>query len=154
MEWAVEILKAVSPAVSWALVIAGWFVVSRDHNKREKRKEIRGELQTLHSHIRIIESEAHAYLVAQNDPSNSARAAKIKRDLKRLSTDLSRICAGDCRRAVSAQLVDFRQAVTGSDFESAARTPCNHDSVRLAEVAAAADELMSGLDNWFCSKYT
>ncbi len=56
------VLRDFAPAVSWILVILGWWVVRCDQNGRERRKEVRSEVEDLAGQIHEIELRAYDYL--------------------------------------------------------------------------------------------
>lgn len=148
------VLQAFAPAVSWVLVILGWWIVSSGHNRREDRKEVRASLTQIATLIRAIEENAHRYLVssATSEESRTLSIA-IKRDLKRLSGDLQRFelsCKGTQYRF---ELIGFRQAITGGEFDSKRRAACAQDSVKLADVSSAADALVAVLEVAFASRF-
>jgi hypothetical protein len=156
VDWAKvgSILQSIGPAISWVLVILGWWIVSRGHNRREDRKEVRAALTHIADLIRTVEENSHHYLVSStSSPENRTLSIAIKRDLKRLAGDLQRFeesCEGaQCR----LELIAFRQAVTGGEFDSKKRAVCAPDSVKLAEVSSGADDLLAVLEGAFVKRF-
>lgn len=149
-----SILQSIAPAISWVLVIVGWGIVSRGHNRREDRKEARASLIHIGDLIRKIEENSHLYLVSSaSSPESRTLSIAIKRDLKRLAGDLQRFeesCEGIQYRL---DLIAFRQAVTGGEFDSKKRSVCGSDSVKLAEVSSAADDLLAALEAAFVRRF-
>jgi hypothetical protein len=149
-----SVLQSIAPAISWILVIVGWGIVSRGHNKREDRKEARASLIQLGDLVRKIEENAHQYLVSSAASAESRTLSiAIKRDLKRLAGDLQRFAESCNGVQYRLELIAFRQAVTGGEFDSKKRTACGADSVKLAEVSTGADDLLAALEGAFVKHF-
>jgi hypothetical protein len=144
---------AFAPAVSWLLVILGWWVVSRDHNNRERRKEVRGQIEGLIRDIREIEMKTYDYLPTTAD-SNVSRSLglRLKSDLQRLSLALVRLAKVE-EIDVKDEMTALRQAITGHEFDSRARQPCDLDSGWALEVQTTANKLIDDLELAFREKY-
>ncbi len=68
-----------SQTVTWFLVIAGWWLVNRQNNIREKRKETRTLLDKIKSLLDDLEKQAIKY---HTSPQSDDLAFEIKRSLK------------------------------------------------------------------------
>lgn len=144
-----EGLRDIGPIVSWLLVIAGWWVVSRDHNKRERRKEVRGQVDQLIRLTLEIEGKAFSYLpTAAESPEGLALGMQLKSSLNRLAVALARLSKSE-KMDLSECMTKLRQAVTSRDFDSCARQPCNLDSQWALEISDAANALVDRLEAQF-----
>jgi hypothetical protein len=119
-----ELSKALSGPVSWVLVAIGWHVVSKGNDKRERRKEIRSLIDRVRDTATGLEALANEYY--QKAPSDAVHIGwNIKRDLARLAghlTALEALCKKKPRFDFDGQQLALKQAITGGDFESSART--------------------------------
>jgi len=146
----IEVLKALSPVISWGLIIAGWKVVSADHNKRERRKEIRAAINALSQQIRNCEEKSHEYwmLSEENDRAKILSVA-IKRDLQRISVEWFRV-QSDCKIPKSHQrLIAFRRSITAGDFEVKGRGAAADNSEKILRISDAAIDLIDALEDGF-----
>ena len=149
-----EGFKSAGSVVSWGLVILGWYFVSKDHNRREHRKEIRAVLNQIESSIRHIEETAHQYYLKAGSASDiGSISLKIKRDIKRLSGDLARLHAVCASIEFKPELIVFRSTITGGDFDVKRRAASSSDSTKLGDISSAADELIDILESGFVSRF-
>jgi len=141
----------IGPAIGWLVLIAGWFVVSLGNDKRETRKEMRALLNVIHDTVAKLECQAYLYYQKAHEESREI-GMNIRRDFGRLGDMVATL-----KKAVSfdvnAELVAFRQKVTGGDFESAARQSRVPTDYFFPEVSAAALALTGKLEEVFYSKY-
>jgi hypothetical protein len=149
-----NIVAALAPAVSWVLVIVGWFFVSRDQNRRERRKEVRSEIERLIHEVGQIEIRAYEYLPTMADSKESrSLGLRLKSDLQRLAQSITRLSQVD-EIDVKDALTTLRQAVTlGHDFDSKLRQPCDLDSAWALEVQTAANGLIDALESTFRKRH-
>jgi hypothetical protein len=104
--------------------------------------------------VKSIEEKTHQYLiVAGSDPASTKLAMELKRELKRLAGTLHRIRLTAPKVDCDTELIAFRQAVTGRDFEVRTREPCGADSTRLFDVSSVADELLNALELRFSAEF-
>ncbi len=148
-----EQLKDFAPAVSWLLVICGWLVVSRDHNKREVRKEVRAQIGKIQELTDRLEALAFKYWTTPPDTESGRIAADLKRDLQRLARQLTRLAKSCQSVSVQGELIEFRRAITGGDFESKTRTSLSTDAGRLYEIWGCAQDLIEKIETGFAEKY-
>lgn len=62
-----DFLKTYGPSIAWAVAAVGWFVTNRQSNTREKRKEVRGEIDALEELIQSIAEKMAVYLRTTSD---------------------------------------------------------------------------------------
>lgn len=145
--------QALGPFGAWVIAFAGWFVVSRGNDKREKRKEIRAALTAARELVGQIEALATEYYTAEAGPDAVATGFKVKRSLKRLAADLSSIKRAHPKLALEAELVWFRQIVTGGDFDSASRPLRLTGDILFVEISDKASALISAIEDRFRVAY-
>jgi hypothetical protein len=101
-------VQAVGQLITWVLVIAGWYWVSRSNDRRETRKELRSLIDGTRSLIGAIESTAYEYYGLSVDEA-ATRGMFLKRDFARLARRLSTLKAANPAFDHETQLVAFRQ---------------------------------------------
>jgi hypothetical protein len=156
IDWArvASVLKALGPIGSWILIIIGWKVVSRDHNQREDRKDVRALINNLGTLVRAIEEKAHRYYLQGGATAGAQTLSmEIRRDFKRLAGDLGRLKKLCGSVDFKFDLIAFRQAVSGGDFDVKKRSACTPDSTKLSDVSSAADSLLSILEDGFTERF-
>ena len=144
------IVDAFAAAVPWILVIAGWFFVAQDHDRRERRKELRLALTKLIERIHACEKEAHEYWML---PPESERAAvlgvSVKRLLQAIAAERLRL-EDSCGMATTArEIISLRRACTGGDFERTNRAAEPAASARLSSISESAIDLVEKLETEF-----
>lgn len=144
-----KLFSDLAPAVSWVLVIIGWGVVSRDHNARERRKEVRAIVERLVKDACDIEIRFYDYIPteAQSKEGKSLQL-RLKSDLQRLGMTLDRLANSE-NLDVREAMIELRKAVTSRGFDSSSRLPCDLDSAWALEVQTATNTLIKELESAF-----
>jgi len=144
---------ALAPGVPWALVILGWKVVSRQQDARERRKEVRGEIERLIKDVSEIELRTYNYLATSGDSTKSRRLGlRLKSDLARLGEEITRLARFENLDALEA-MTELRQAITFREFDSSSRQPCDSSSEWIADVRDASHALIGRLEVTFREKH-
>lgn len=141
------------PVLSWLLVIGGWAFVSRSIGRRERQKEIRALLSEIRTLVLQIEEKAHSYLASAALNSGN-QAMVIKRDLKRLGGMVSTLKQLNTKFDLSNELNEFRQIITGRDFESSERKERPYNDAIFLEVSEAAVKLTSAMETMYADSYS
>jgi len=142
-----------SKIVTWVIVIAGWWLVNRQNNIREKRKEIRTLLDKIQSLLDEIESQAIQYHTSQQ-PSDLA--FQLKRSLNQKlhnRLDILKLRSLNVNNCYPL-LKQFRQAVTLKNFDTSSFKPQNISDDLIKNIWLAKDKLSHELENSFASKYS
>jgi hypothetical protein len=143
-----SLIESFSGPVSWALVIFGWIIVSRDSDWREHRREVRATYAELTVLGDKVERSSHQYYqLAATDPNAQRLAMEIKRDLDRLGMQIEMLRMRCSDIECKSELTAFRQSVTGGNFEVASRKVYDSDSAKLYEISLALDDLYKTLDS-------
>lgn len=121
--WA-DILRVAIPA---ALVVVGWLVVSRQHDSRELRKEIRGIISLLSDRVDKCKASALLYYAEDDDDKADSLAGSIKSDLSFVTSYLAVVRLAGLKINASRQFNRFKRAITGGYFETARR----HDQLAI-----------------------
>ena len=146
-------MRDLASIFSWFLIIFGWFFVSRNIDGRERRKETRALLSEIRILVLQIEDKAHEYhaSVAFNSEKN---AMMIKRDLKRLGGIISALKGLNAKFNLSNELHEFRQIITGRDFESKERKERLYNDAIFVEISEAAVKLTSAMEAMYARSYS
>ena len=139
--------------VPWVIVIAGWWLVNRQNNIREKRKEIRTIIDKVQSLLDEVESQAIQYHTNQE---SSDLAFQLKRSLNqklRNRLDILKLRSLDVEKCYPL-LKQFRQAVTLENFDTSNFKPQNISDDLIKNVWVAKDKLSHELEKSFASKYS
>jgi len=124
----VDLFKTIAPIGSWVLVIAGWFIVRRDQNRRELRKEVRALIDSVLDQVDTLEDDATTYFTTTDGSSGSGMGAAIRSSLKSIGVDVKHVYDAS-KGKIDAQehLISLRKAITAGDFDSAARVAVADD---------------------------
>ncbi len=139
--------------VTWLLVISGWWLVNRQNNIREKRKEIRSILDKIQSLLDEIEIQAVQYHTSQE---SSDLAFQLKRGLNqklRNRLDILKLRNLDVKKCYPL-LKQFRQAVTLINFDTSNFKPQNLSDDLIKNIWLAKDKLSQELEQIFSSHYS
>ena len=140
-------LKDFSFVGTWLLVIIGWLVVNSQNNARERRKESRSLVESIEELVLGIEVAAREYYALSGaDPAGQALALQIKAGFRTLSSRLKVLGRYSTKFNATDELIAFRTAVTGGDFESASRAACPPTHCIYAAISADAGALISLLN--------
>lgn len=145
-----SLLNEISPVVAWSLVVLGWLIINRQHNRRETRKELRAQLDQVCKEIADVEHKATNYHLALTCDHALGRDIKIR--LKRLGRSLKLLDLGK-NRARNHRFVRFRQALTLKNFDTAHHEQQQIDSNLLDEIAIETENLVFFLEEEFSKKY-
>lgn len=146
-------LSTTAPMVSWLLVVVGWFFVSRDQDKKQRRKEYRDRIDSTIDLIDSIESDAISYfLIDGNNDQCPKLASNIKTNFTKLKSKLdvlNSIWNFDDHQSLR---IDFWLAVTGEDFEVKSRQRLQSYNERLSEISALSNALTASLEVCYYNK--
>jgi len=143
-----------SAAIGWLLVIVGWIVVWRGQNWQQHRREVRELIAKIGETSHSVEEKAQRYLTLPGDDKEAATlAVAIKRDFKHLSGQLRRLQLTWPSVSYLDRLIEFRQTVTGGDFETRDRQALDVNSIRAFDASTAADELLGELEQQFVAEF-
>jgi len=137
--------------------MVGWYIVSRDHDARARRSEIRELLKITRELLTKTEKDAFNYWTSAGKPDESRILAfDIKQNLNRLSHAANVLNRHSENFRVLDVMKQYRQAVTGGSFEGASRAALNRGDERLMDIAATAVEfdgrLELGFEAIYCSR--
>ncbi len=108
--------KSLQPWLPPLLTVLGWWVVSRQTNRRERRKEIRSIVDAVKK--RVVDTAAQSIGCMCGKSRDAAAESEVKAALDELEIEMSRLPFYASRKEMVKAMADFADACTGGDFES------------------------------------
>jgi hypothetical protein len=141
--------KIVSQTITWLLILGGWWIVNKQNNWQEQRKETRTVINQPVNDLDAIEEQAYKY--HQASKTSLAMGRDIKLGLSRISALVTRESL--LPRHKRQPLARLRRAITLNNFDTEHFTTQMDDSELLAEISSAKDDLIEALERHFQSQY-
>lgn len=133
----------VTPYLPVIITILGWWIVSRQNDRRERRKEVRELVKQAEQRVDAVLSLAmEFYALPGKDPRCAELAAKIRYNLGTLDPLRQRLDANGLKCDAVSEIIAFKQSITGGEFESQARKKLAQNSHFLVEAAATGFALI------------
>lgn len=138
------------PYFALLLVVMGWFVANLQANKREDRKEARALVDAAKARAMQIAGDSLKYLCeGQTD-----LAIQIKSSFEALEVELTRLPNFSSKASpLLKTLIDFQDAVTGGDFETASPARRTSQSPEVAAVLRTRNAFHAELERQFRVHY-
>lgn len=141
----------VLPWLPTGFTLTGWYVVNRQNNKREARKEERALIDSVKKLVIDLTGQARSYMCTE--ARNEDIEADIKLRLSQIEIELGRLP----RYAETSSLVDavaaFGDAATSADFESATRSARKISDPEPQMLALTRNDLLQKLELLFTDRY-
>lgn len=136
----------VLPVIPFGLTIFGWFLLAKQADRRERRKDIRDLIDDVRDRLSQIEQRTAEYTHAkQTDAKVTVLAAQIKADIQAIPQLINGLIKAGLPFKRWDLLGALRQAATGGDFDTKDRKV--GDSGRMMLVGVAATDLSVSLDD-------
>ncbi len=134
---------SLAPAlIAAGVVVFGWWIVERFARARERRADLRALTNSFGDAIDGVLSDATKYYQTEGVSAEAvALAMSIKSKLSLISEQITVLRDAGLNIEVSDQLKQFRQAVTGGEFESATRGALQGNQQIFVSMAAAGQNL-------------
>lgn len=133
------------------LTVAGWWVVNKQHNKREARKEHRALVDAAKREIARIADDAISYFT----DTMSSLDHRIVWSLDALEIELARLPERQepAPRHVDGSpfdaLIRFANACTGDQFQQKNRSRLDHTSEQIKAIHLCRNQLFAALEHHF-----
>jgi hypothetical protein len=134
--------------VTWALVVAGWFLVDKKSNDRETRKEARSAIDDAKQQVMVICRTCVAYFSS----NENALSDEIKSALQLMEVELERLKKFKDSNLL-IRFVEFQDYCTGADFESASRVVHSPTSAVIQGILFTRNRLIQQLETHFREQY-
>jgi len=148
LEWLVKL--DFGQIITWLIVLSGWYVINRQHNKREDRKETRTLLDNLKDRIYLIEDQAIEYHTSKD--FSSKKSNKIKLSIQRITSDIQThgLISND---EMGDAFKTLRKAITLNNFESVNHKALSEGSQTIQNIHNAIDDLCGLMEKRYRGKY-
>ena len=141
-------------AGGWFFTIVGWLVSNAQANSREKRKEVRAEIDACIKLLAELVLKTRSYFgVPATDPLSKSKAAEIRFELQRLITRVERLEGKDAQFDVTGTCGELMDAISGVPFESADREVLAADSDLLLKIESDTHVLINQLEDGFVKAF-
>jgi len=148
--WGWQLSRVCVPAL---FIIMGWVVVSRDHNKRETRKEIRSYLDRTIVSVEKVCDMAFSYFTTECELEASSIGAKIDPLLMRLEKSLQHLNLKNEQDA-PVTAAELRQAITGHNaYKTSPRRVLMCSDSALMQINITAHGLINDLEAAYRKQY-
>ena len=145
-DWKVDVLPWVGPC----LTLFGWFLVNRQNNQRELRKEMRTAADNCKVLARDVSILGFEYWQGDADASSW----KIRSVLDELEIELSRFPEEKGRPQLLEKHIELTDAITGGQFESVARPKRNSNDQEMRVIAKCRERLLREIEIKFQEHYS
>jgi hypothetical protein len=143
-----------TPYLPLLLTIIGWWVVSNQNDRRERRKEIRELIKQVEQRVDTIISTATAYYALDGkDLKCPELAAKMRYNISALEPLRKRIKIAGLECEIVEEIISFKQAVTGGQFESVGRKKHQGGHENMTETATAGFALIDKFETAYFTKF-
>lgn len=144
-------VEAIAPWVTWLLVLIGWYVLHRTAVSRARRQENLAATDAICARVTALRDKAVEYYTGESTGSGArVQEAQIKHEIKSLQAAIRVL---KTRRPtffdLDSEMILFRQACTGGEFESRGRANVSHDDPIVCQLWLAADTLVCALHDEF-----
>lgn len=148
------LIDSLTPYLPLALTMIGWIIVSRQHDRRERRKEIRDLIKLIETWVDdVLKSATEYYALDGDDPKCQGIAFKMRYGINGIDPLQKRLRSAGLDIKISDELMTFRQAVTGGSFESSVRKKNDANGSIIAEAAASGFELVGKLEETYFAAF-
>jgi hypothetical protein len=141
-----------TPYLPLIFTMIGWWVVSRQNDKRERRKEIREQIKQFEQRVdAVIAATTQYYMLDGKDAKCAELSTKMRYNISVLDPLRKRIELAGLQCDIVIEILAFKQAVTGDKFESMSRKKLQANDPHLSEVTNAGFELVDKFEKSYFS---
>lgn len=136
--------------IPWAIAVVGWACTHLFSEARERRKEVRSQLDKAYEQLQKLEQDSRSFHCAEKFDSVKSgdlttRIFTFERTLQRI-----KIVRTD---SLNPYIIALRRAVTLENFELSSFQPQQQTSPLLLEISAAAEDLEQALEHRYSCRY-
>lgn len=147
--WYIPVIQGIFQIITWAIVVYGWFIVNRQNNRRELRKETRATVDMLKERLEKLEEIAISFHCSEFDLSKST---EIVREIQRIYQIISRLeLLSD--EELSKVTKDLRRSITLKNFDKSSHKRLLEDSPVLDSIYRSINEFIDDIEYGFSSKF-
>lgn len=130
------VLREWSPAIQWILIVAGWWVINKQQNKREKRKEAIAYRDSIQKALDDIEDLAIRFHTGESFDAD--RMDVLIRKIERLRCHARAVFPAH-EEEIDNATRDIRQAITLKNFDSGTFRRQERHSTIINEIRETMD---------------
>lgn len=134
----------------WLVTAIGWLVANFQANHRERRKEIRAEVDRLISTLDGLLEAAREYYTSNGNNREEPRL-RIHTLINRSSSQIEFLETRKNGPEMNIRMAALFEAITDGNFESKKLKPQPLSGERYVRIAAATENLSSTVERWFRS---
>ena len=140
-------------AITAAITIVGWFIVARQTERREFRKEVRDRIAELTEAATAVEAAAMLYWIQCPAKEASTAALSLTSAVARLSRRALVLKQAGLEFDQPVLLSEIRKAATGGDFGSKGRRRKADDNQKMVDTAGCLEDLLVAVDTAFYTEF-
>lgn len=156
-----DFVKNYGPAVAWVVAAIGWGITNFQANVREKRKELRSEIDALEKAIQSIADKMGAYLRRKEADASAAISEleilvlfqSVDRRIERIKKRQSGGTLGLYIDQIDREREQFYDFTTGKYFQTPVLLGEPELSERITEIHSRAQILIEALHSFFLMKF-
>lgn len=156
-----QFLKDYGPAFAWVIAAIGWSITNYQANVREKRKELRSEIDALEKAIQSVAEKMATYLRREEGDATAPVSElevivlfqSIDRRIERIKKRQSGGTLGLYIDRINVEREKFYDFATGEYFQTPVLLKEPELSQRITEVHAHAQILIETLHSFFLMKF-
>ncbi len=147
-------LDYITPYFPVIVTIFGWWLVSRQNDRRERRKEVRELVGKAEQRVDMALGLAtEFYALSGKDPRCAELAAKIRYNLGTLDPLRQRLDANGLKCEALSEIIALKQSLTGGEFESLGREKLPQNSHLLVDAAATGFALIDKFEQAYLQAF-
>lgn len=147
-------LGLITNVVSWVLIFGGWYIVNRQNNKRETRKELRAAFDEIHNNVRQLSELGINYHI---EGHNDDLMFDIVSMSKRLNKKVNRLKIPFNKKTgiVNFLLIQKRKLMLVNNFGSSTSVvKLNFYSNEIASIENATENLLDEIEKVFNQSFS
>lgn len=144
-----SLISTWAPVVSWGLVLLGWWRVTRENDRRQRRKETRERIDIVLDMLDELEDAAVEYFTSAPGSVADKTSRSIKSTIGKLGHHVAILARISDRYNCAIELTRLRKAITGGDFDSQSRIATTVSDERFLEIAQHSTAVARKLDSAF-----
>ena len=147
--WLVPLIQGVGQAVTWLIVLRGWYIVNKQNNQRERRKEIRTSTDRLKERIEKLEQIAITF---HSSGFDSEKARVILGEIQRISQTAirTRLLSYEEHKQLT---LDLRRSITLDNFDATNHRELLLNNPLLDRIYRSVNNIIEALEDGFSRNY-
>jgi hypothetical protein len=141
--------SSVSQSIPWIIAVFGWYIVNKQNNLREQRKETRASLDRFIVRLETLERNAIDFHTSEYDETKSKQ---IVVEIQRLSMIALHTNLLSITRHIEL-FSNLRKAITLNNFDKSTHQLLDITSKTIENISYEATEIIEKLENGFSGKY-